>query len=316
MTTLTIPIGDTRSLPSPLRDGDIVSFIASTTSLKPDPSPNGDNTSLNLVSGDDDYVLHISIRRGDQSVRLNSRHADGVWGAEESFKFDGSFTEGRPSVVTVTVRGSKYLIAIDGRLRHTYAQRINAPVTGLRYARNGDMTTAIFGNSIKAQVVHTLPPPNPSQSFTINIGDTRALSPALANDQFVYFISSTTSLTPDTSTGGDNTSLNLLSIDGDYLLHVSFRRVSNTIVFNARTATGGWGAEEVIPSKGFFQESQPVSVVVQTKTQAFDVYIDGVLRHTFKKRINKAVTAVRYQRNNNMSTQIFANTINVAIDGQ
>ncbi|KAJ3486159.1 hypothetical protein NLI96_g4444 [Meripilus lineatus] len=268
------------------------------------------------LSGDDDYVLHISIRRADKSVRLNSRRADGGWGAEESFKFDGSFTDGRPSVVSVTIRGSKYLIAIDGRLRYTYAQRINAPVKGLRYARNGDMTTAIFGNSVNAQIVHTLPPPNPSQSFSINVGDTHTLSSALTNDQFVYFISKTTSLTSDPSPGGDNTSLNLLSGDGDWLLHISIRRVNSTIVFNARNAAGGWGAEEVISSQGFFHESQPASVVVQNRSSAFDVYIDGILRHTFKKRINQAVRAVRYHRNGNMNTQIFAYTINVAIDGQ
>ncbi|KAJ3484805.1 hypothetical protein NLI96_g5380 [Meripilus lineatus] len=316
MTTLTIPIGDTRSLLFPLRDGDVVSFIASTTLLQPDSSPNGDNTSLNLVSGDDDYLLHISFRRADQSVRLNSRRPDGPWGAEESFKFDGSFTDGRPSVVSVSVRGSKYLIAIDGRLRYTYAQRINAPAKGLRYGRNGDMTTAIFGNSVNAQVVHTLPPPNPSQSFSINVGDTYTLNSALTNDQFVYFISTTTSLTPDPSPGGDTTSLNLLSGDGDWLLCISIRRVNNTVVFNARNATGGWGVDEIISSKGFFQEGQPASVIVQNRSSVFDIYIDGILRYTFKKRINQPVRAVRYHRNGNMNTQVFAYNINVAIDGQ
>jgi hypothetical protein len=100
------------------------------------------------------------MRRANQSVRLNSRSAGGGWGSEESFNFDGSFTNGQPSVVSVTLRGSKYLIAIDGRLRYTYAQRINVPIKGLSYQRNGDMTTAIFGDSVKAQVVHTLPPPS------------------------------------------------------------------------------------------------------------------------------------------------------------
>jgi hypothetical protein len=55
---------------------------------------------------------------------------------------------------------------------------------------------------------------DPSQSFNLNVGDTHTLSSAVATDQFVYFNSSTTSLTPDPSAGGDdNTSLNLLSTD-------------------------------------------------------------------------------------------------------
>jgi hypothetical protein len=159
--TLTIPIGNTGPLPSPLRDEDVVSFIATTTLLQPDPSPKGDNTSLNLMSGNGDYVLHVSFRRADQSVILNSRLSNGAWGAEESFKFDGSFSNGKPSVVSVAFRNNRYyVISVDGRQRYIYTQRIDAPVKGLRYERNSGMTTAMFGDSIVAQVVHTVPPPS------------------------------------------------------------------------------------------------------------------------------------------------------------
>ncbi|KAI1173331.1 hypothetical protein F4777DRAFT_581010 [Nemania sp. FL0916] len=313
-TTVTIPIGDTVALSSALRDGDVVSFIAESTTLKPDSSPNGDNTSLNLVSGDDDYLVHISIRRGNQTVVLNSRSADGNWGSEETFNFDGSFVDGSSSVVTVTLKGSNFLIAIEGKLRYTYARRIDKTVKGLRYARNGDMTTAIFGDSITAQIIHTQPPPSPGQSFSLPIGNTHSLKSAVATDEFIYFNSSTTSLTADTSSGGDNTSLNLLSGDGDFLLHISIRRANSTIVFNARGVTSGWGTEEQISSKDIFQDGEPTSLVVKNKSSAFGIYINGVLRHTFSKRFSLDARQIRYGRNDGMTTQIFASPIDVAID--
>ncbi|KAF2970761.1 hypothetical protein GQX73_g2796 [Xylaria multiplex] len=258
-------------------------------------------------------MTNLTIFNGDTRALPSPLH--GGDGPEESFKFDGSFTNGQASVVSVTLQGSKYLIAINGNLRYTYTQRINAPVRGLKYEGLVGMTTVMFGDFVDAMVVGTLPPPNPSESFSLHVGDTHSLSSAVANGQFVYFVSSTITLAPELGPGGDNTTLNLLSASGDYLLHIAFRRPDNTINFNARGVTSPWGTQETISSQGFFHEGQPVSVVVQNKSSTFDIYVNETACYTFKKRSNQAIWAISYTKNPGQLTPIFADIINAAIAG-
>ncbi|KAI1159037.1 hypothetical protein F5B18DRAFT_42218 [Nemania serpens] len=140
MSTLTISNGDMCFIPSrasPLRVGDHVTFISSSTVLRPDSGSSGNNTSLNFLSGDDDYVLRTSFRRIVQVVSLNSRYANANWDPEGSFKFEGPFANGKACYVYIAVQESSYSIHIDGRLRYTYARRIIAPVVALRYASQG-----------------------------------------------------------------------------------------------------------------------------------------------------------------------------------
>lgn len=227
MATFTVPIDNKHLLTASLRDGAVVDLNASTTLLRPDTSATLDNSSLNLISDNDDILLTMAFRRKNKTVILNSRPANGVWGNEEHFSFGESFTEGRTCDMSVAVRGSTYLILVEGSLRYTYAQRLDAPITGVSYTKNRDMTTAIFGDSIDVKVINALPPPgkppqfytfglcspdsDPTQYFPLSIGNTRTLDSPLSQNQIIYFNSNTTFLTPDRGTGIDNTSLNLLS---------------------------------------------------------------------------------------------------------
>jgi hypothetical protein len=107
----------------------------------------------------------------------------------------------------------------------------------------------------------------------------------------------------------DNTSVNLLSAEGHELLHVSVRRAENQLCFNARMANSAWGKEERVPLYGVFQQTD-TTISVRIDKDAYVVLIDGKIRHTFTKRIDKEVKGVIYRCDN---TSVFANPINVSV---
>lgn len=168
MATFTVPIDSQHLLTAPLRDGAVVTFHAKTTLLQPDPG-SFDNSSLNLISDNGDILFVIAFRRSRQIVILNSRLANGGWGTEEQFSFGESFTEGETCDISVTLRGSEYLIIVEGSLRYTYTKRFDAPITGVSYIKNSTMTTGMFGDSIDVKVTNALPPTGKPLTFAYSI---------------------------------------------------------------------------------------------------------------------------------------------------
>jgi hypothetical protein len=76
--------------------------------------------------------------------------------------------------------------------------------------------------------------------------------------------------------------VNLLSAEGDNLLHISVRRAENELCFNAHAVSENWGKEERKPLYGVFQ--QPESTIhVCIEKSAYVVSIDGKHVHTFDK---------------------------------
>jgi Galactoside-binding lectin len=169
-TTCNLKLGDVQPLSRPLAVDDVVHFYASTVSLTPDP--NGDDTSLNLLTDDQDYLLRISIHRDTRTIALNSRYATGDWGADEHIKWDDIFTEGQPATVSIRNDSKTFTISINDEARWLYKKRINLPTQAVSYQKNAAMTTAIFGPAIAAQLNDANPPPDyESAYFQLTIAD-------------------------------------------------------------------------------------------------------------------------------------------------
>jgi len=150
-TIFPLQLENVQALNKPLVDDDVVHFYASTVSLT--PNPNGDNTSLNLLNGDQNYLLHISIRRDTRTIILNSRYATSGWGRNEYIDWDGTFTDGQPATVSIRNNADTFTVFINGENRHLYKKRINLPTQAVAYLKSASMTTAIFGSAVAVQTV-------------------------------------------------------------------------------------------------------------------------------------------------------------------
>jgi Galactoside-binding lectin len=168
-TTFKLQLGNVQVLSKPLAVDDVVHFHASTVSLTPDP--NGDDTSLNLLSSDQDYLLRISIRRDPCTIILNSRYATGSWGTDAYIDWADTFIDGKPATVSVRNNTQTFTISINGEERHLYKKRINLPTQAVVYLKNATMTTAAFGSAVAAQI--NSPPSTDYESayFKLTIAD-------------------------------------------------------------------------------------------------------------------------------------------------
>lgn len=147
--------------------------------------------------------------------------------------------------------------------------------------------------------------------FTLEIGKTRAFDEALADGDIVHIRSDSVLLQNDPQVYADNTSINILSGNGDYLVHISLRRHIRTIVFNSRYAHGGWGPEERVPFAAFFQEGVATNLSICNRADSFEISINGAHCHTFKKRIILPAKSLAYMKLDDMTTSIFGSIVTV-----
>jgi hypothetical protein len=108
----------------------------------------------------------------------------------------------------------------------------------------------------------------------------------------------------------DNTAFNLLDKAGDILLHISFRRPENAIVFNTCPKNGGWGKEERVTLSGTFIGAD-TTVTVYDHGNRYQILIDYHTVHYYEKRINQPTSCVSYTINENQ-TPPFSNPIAVS----
>jgi hypothetical protein len=148
-------------------------------------------------------------------------------------------------------------------------------------------------------------------TFTLASGETHALPRPLATGDVVMFSCDTVNLTSFKPELFDNTYFNLLSSDGDLLLHITFRRPRN-VVFNSRSHEWGWGPEEYRSFQGCFQNGRGDITVTET-ISAFDIVIDNTLRHTYTKRIFRPTVGVAYWENQPMPFNMFASDLVVSV---
>lgn len=126
---------------------------------------------------------------------------------------------------------------------------------------------------------------------------------------YIVFYSPSFNPFPDEKVYIDNTSVNVRSAEHDILLHVSFRRAENQIVFNSRETNGNWGPEERVSLQGVFNKTD-VTIAIRLENDRYEVLINDSIIHTYKKRIIKDARAVSYECN---SQSVFADPIGVLV---
>lgn len=101
---------------------------------------------------------------------------------------------------------------------------------------------------------------------------------------------------PDVSISGDNTRINFLNNNGDYLLHVSLRQGTNDIVFNTRTASGEWGSEDRLSLRGTFV-TPCFNIAIWDQGDRYGIFFGYQLFHSFNKRLFGLISSVSYYTN-------------------
>jgi hypothetical protein len=138
-----------------------------------------------------------------------------------------------------------------------------------------------------------------SNSYTLDIGkDVYIKGGDITTDGIIAFWPVSYDQTPDLKHGIDNTNLNLQDNDKNLLLHISFRRAEDAIVFNAMKTGVGWGPEERVPLDG--KISTPASntaIMVFDFGSHYHILIDYRTVHSFKKRLFGNVRSVSYHVN-------------------
>ncbi|KAH6886713.1 hypothetical protein BKA70DRAFT_1165193 [Coprinopsis sp. MPI-PUGE-AT-0042] len=94
----------------------------------------------------------------------------------------------------------------------------------------------------------------------------------------------------------DNSNINLMNQQGDIILHISFRRAQNAIVFNDRKYNGAWGTEQRIPFKDVFADGVPAKIEILGRGDWEIVLGEDGPRFTFPQRLpNNGLAAVAYK---------------------
>jgi len=126
--------GTTVKLQKAVEPGGMVSLQSSSWDWR--TTQTGDNTSLNLLNSAGDYLLHISLRQGENAIVLNSRDADGSWGPEERITLRDTFVA---SNFSVSVRHHKdgYELLFSYQPATYYKKRIAGVISSVSYLVNG-----------------------------------------------------------------------------------------------------------------------------------------------------------------------------------
>ena len=157
--SFTLAIGRTCTLPKPLARGDVLKFSSDTVTLTSFGDEEQDNTSVNLLSGEDDVLLTISFRRPTETVFYNSRLHGVDWGPGEHGSFRGCFQNG-PASVEVTDTTSSFDIVINGTLRHVYQKRILRPTVRVCYWKDQQVPSTMFASDLVVSISRSGPPPS------------------------------------------------------------------------------------------------------------------------------------------------------------
>lgn len=156
--SFTLAIGGTHTLPKPLTSGDVLKFSSNSVNLTYFGDEEQDNTSINLLSSEDEVLLTISFRRATETVFYNSRLYGGDWGPGERGSFRGCFQNG-PASVEVTDTASSFEIVINGTLRHIYQKQILRPTVRVCYWRYRHMP-CMFDSNLVVSISRSSPAPS------------------------------------------------------------------------------------------------------------------------------------------------------------
>ncbi|KAF4971520.1 hypothetical protein FZEAL_9835 [Fusarium zealandicum] len=144
---------------------------------------------------------------------------------------------------------------------------------------------------------------------SLSLGESISFDKVFDAGSFILFYSPIYSLVPEKNVNIDNTSLNIHSAKSDQLLHISFRRVENQIVFNSKPSGSNWGTEERVSLQGVFSKTD-ATIGVRLEDEFYHIYIDDFIIHTYKKRIIKDAQNISYRT---ASESLFTNPIEVEV---
>ncbi|KAI9454510.1 hypothetical protein HD554DRAFT_2043017 [Boletus coccyginus] len=155
--------------------------------------------------------------------------------------------------------------------------------------------------------------PPMSTSYTLDVGKEVYLKGGdITTDGIIAFWPVSYDETPDLKHGIDNTNLNLRDNDGNVLLHISFRRAENAIVFNTKKVGVGWGQEERVPLDGkIATPASNTAIMVFDFGNHYQILIDYRSVHSYNKRLaGKNVRSISYGVNPGQ-TPVFGNRMQV-----
>lgn len=145
--------------------GSSIFFVSTLFDPKPDPSGKGDNSSFNLVNGND-ILLHISTRREQGQIVLDTRRGDHWDDKLEKIDLKGVFP-GPGAIVRINATAKTYEISLNNSHKiHIFNKRIDANATAVSYGLN-EKQRAVYSNPVVVQVFENgmfvlslrLPPP-------------------------------------------------------------------------------------------------------------------------------------------------------------
>ena len=136
-----LPITETVTLKSEFKAENIIVFQSAKLDLTPSTGSGIDNTAVNILDDAGDYLLHISIRRKENAIVLNSKTAGGAWGKEERVTLEGRFVNGLNTTIAVYDHGDRFQVLIDYNTIHYYDKRILENGTAISYAINPDQVS-------------------------------------------------------------------------------------------------------------------------------------------------------------------------------
>lgn len=144
----------------------------------------------------------------------------------------------------------------------------------------------------------------------VSLNERTPLSSPLTNDSLVILHSQQLNLTPEPQAYIDNTNVNFYNEDGDNILHISFRRVEEEIVFNTAPEGSNWDQEERVALPGVLLRNDTY-VVVYDHGDRYQILIDGRTVHHFTKRYGGDGVEVGYDVNEYTQNPIFSYTLDV-----
>lgn len=136
-------------LAHPFSPGQSIYFVSTSFDSNPDPNPVIDNSSVNLVFGDD-ILLHISVRRRENRIIFDTRRGN-TWDNKLQVIDIKDVFPGPGAIIRVDSNASSYDVSFNNSARiHTFPKRIDANATAVSY--NANDQRRVFSNPIVALV--------------------------------------------------------------------------------------------------------------------------------------------------------------------
>jgi hypothetical protein len=138
-------------------------------------------------------------------------------------------------------------------------------------------------------------------SSTLRIGRSVQFDVGLMEREVVVLESDTLDLRPGIEKNGsiDGVKINFMDLAGNTVLHISFRRRQNEIVFNCRRKGKqyDYGLEERVPllkSLGYFRSSMLTSIGCSYDGRFYDIYLNTQRTFVYRRHFGGPIVRLEY----------------------